>query len=312
MSSRHITAALLLLAACGGGRAADPPPRPSVRDAAPLVVAPPAGDPLSEASLIADVEWLTAPERAGRGPESEATARWLIDELTAAGYAPTTQPIDGFPGQVNVIASQGAGATAVLVTAHHDHLGVLDGVIYPGADDNASGVAAALAVARDLGARRDVAGRVVFVFTGAEEPGLYGARAYVADPTVPLADTRVVLNLDMVGRRFFESAGGGAQAALGAVGLDPEDPMFAAASAAAEGAGLELLTVSPALVALVGEDWRSDDWVFRDAGVAAVHLSTGMHPDYHRPSDTVDHLDRAQLVRVARFLRDVVAALASE
>jgi hypothetical protein len=131
----------------------------------------------------------------------------------------------------------------------------------------------------------------------------------VEDPAVPLADTHVVLNLDMVGRRFFESAGG-ADATLGAVGVEADDPLFAAASAAALDAGLDLVTVSPALVALIGEDWRSDDWVFRDLGVPAVHLSTGLHPDYHQPTDTVDHLDRAQLARVAHFLRALVAALA--
>ncbi len=260
---------------------------------------------------MSDVEWLCAPARAGRGSQTDdakAVAAWLVDELTAAGYTPTTQDIGA--GQLNVIASQGRGTPVVLVTAHYDHLGVVDGALHPGADDNASGVAAALAVARDLAARDDVAGRVVFVFTAAEEPGLYGAKAYVAAPAVPLADTKVVLNLDMVGRKFFESAGGGVDATIGAVGLEDGDPLFATAEAAAKDAGLDLLAVAPEMVALIGEDWRSDDWVFRDVGVTAVHLSTGMNPDYHTPNDTVDRLDRAQLVRVTRFLRGLVTALA--
>lgn len=314
MGSRQLTSALLVVAACGGGRAPDPPPRPAVHDAAPIVTDPP--DPLTETSIFADVEWLTAPARAGRGSRSDdaiETAAWLVDELTEIGYAPTTQPIDSVPGQVNVIAIHPArdpDAPTVLVSAHYDHLGVVDGATYPGADDNASGVAAMLAVARDVASRRDVDGRVVFLFTGAEELGLNGAYAYTAAPVVPLADTALAINLDMVGRRFFESAAGGADATLGAIGLGEDDPRFVAARTLAADAGLDLLEIAPELIALVGEDFRSDDWVFRAAGVTAVDLSTGMHPDYHQPTDTPEHLDRAQLVRVARFLRGFVAAMA--
>jgi len=144
------------------------------------------------------------------------------------------------------------------------------------------------------------------VFTGAEELGLFGARAYVANPPWPLARTRAVLNLDMVGRRFFESTVD-ADATLGAVGLPDDSGLFEIASAVAKESGLELVAVSPALLTLVGDDWRSDDWVFRDAGVPAVHLSTGLHDDYHQPTDTADRLSRPQMLRIARFLRALIA-----
>ncbi len=334
MSPRHharrAAALALALGLAIAGCRSDGAPRPGARtttaepaDAGaagvtvrPVAPAPPAGDALALDSLLADIEWLASPERRGRGSTSDdavAVARWLVDELTAAGYAPTTQPIDGAPGQVNVLAVWGGrddGVPAVVVTAHYDHLGVVDGVVHPGADDNASGVAVALAVARDVAAHRDVAGRVVFAFLGAEEPGLFGARAYVAAPPHPLAATRVVLNLDMVGRRFFEGTMD-QDATIGAVGL-PDDPaLLALGEAAAAEAGLSLVAVSPELIALVGEDWRSDDWVFRDRGVAAVHLSTGLHPDYHRPTDTIDRLSRPQLERVARLLRGLVTRAAA-
>ncbi len=264
---------------------------------------------MSEASLVADLAWLVAPERAGRGSttdEARATARWIAAELRAAGYAPIEQPIPDAPGQVNVIAEHpGADAApAVIVVAHYDHLGVIRGTVHPGADDNASGVAVALAVARDL-RRRPVSGRVVWLFTGAEEIGLRGARAFVASPTVPLDQVRAVYNLDMVGRNFFESTAD-REAELAAVGL-PADPALAeAAREAAGSAGLSLLAIRPGLLAIAGQDHRSDDWVFRDAGVFAVHFSTGLHDDYHLPSDTLDKVSRPQLVRIARFLRALV------
>jgi aminopeptidase N len=273
-------------------------------------------EPLGEASLMADIEWLTAPARRGRGSrsaEAAEVARWLAGELAQAGYTPVLQPIPAVEGQVNVVAVYGPreeGARTMLVTAHYDHMGEIDGVIHPGADDNASGVAVALAVARDLAARRDVRGRVIFAFLGAEEIGLLGARAYADAPIHPLAETRAVLNLDMVGRRFFEATIG-ADAMLGAVGLPDDSDLFGEASAVAAELGLELIAVSPLLLALVGEDWRSDDWVFRELGVPAVHLSTGLHGDYHRPSDTADRLSRPQLMRIARFLRALLARTAT-
>jgi Zn-dependent M28 family amino/carboxypeptidase len=165
-------------------------------------------------------------------------------------------------------------------------------------------VAVALAVARDL-RRRPVSGRVVWLFTGAEEIGLRGARAFVAAPTLPLDEVRAVYNLDMVGRNFFESTAN-REAELAAVGL-PADPALAEAAREAAGeAGLSLVAVRPGLLEIVGEAHRSDDWVFRDAGVLAIHFSTGLNDDYHSPRDTLDKVSRPQLVRIARFLRALV------
>ena len=283
--------AFILVGACSA-RAPDPiPPAPvELRD------------PLAEPSLLADIAWLTDAARAGRGsqsPAARATAEWLAGELRSAGYRDVLeQPIPSLPGQVNVIASTPGTGRAVVVMAHYDHLGVQGGALYPGANDNASGVAVALAVARDLAIHR-IAGRVAFVFTGGEEVDLLGARAFVASPppSLPLAAIRVVYNLDMVGTPLF-----GNDAQLAAVGL-PDDPDLADVAAdAARTAGLALIAVRPGLLTLVGEDRRSDDWVLRDAHVPAVHFSTGLFEQYHRPTDTIDRLSRTQLVRIARFL----------
>ncbi len=307
--------AVALLAACAACRkvdrpqsTVDSPQTQRVLDAGLWDCRLPTVDCRPLPDLMADIDWLTAAPRAGRGSksaEAREVSRWLIAELEQAGYAPVTRPIAGVDDQVDVIAvlpPRDEGAATVMVTAHYDHLGPG----FPGADDNASGVAIALAVARDLAARRDVAGRVVFAFLGAEEIGLLGARAYVADPVHPLAATAAVFNLDMVGRRFFEDLLD-LDATLGSVGLPDQGPLHDAAYAAAAEAGLDLVAVQPELLASVGEDWRSDDWVFRDAGVTAVHFSTGLHDDYHQPTDTPDRLSRPQMLRIARFLRGLVA-----
>ncbi|MCW5803853.1 MAG: M20/M25/M40 family metallo-hydrolase [Deltaproteobacteria bacterium] len=295
------TLILLGAVACGTSHRA-PAPRPPDREP---IAAP--RDPMTEASLRADLQWLAAPERAGRGSRSDdaaATAAWIEAQLRAAGYAPTRQPIEALPGQVNVVAARGTGP-ATLVMAHYDHLGPG----FPGADDNASGVAAALAVARDL-AHRPATGRVVFLFTGGEEVGLLGARAYAAAPTIPLPELRAVYNLDMVGRPFFGAAGDDDRE-LGGVGL-PEHPDLAdLAHDAAADAGLRLLVLRAGALTAVGQSGRSDDWVFRERGVPAVHFSTGLGDDYHRATDTLDKVSPTKLLRVARFVRGLVERTAS-
>lgn len=263
---------------------------------------------MSEASITAHIAWLVAPERAGRGsnsPEAQATARWIAGELRAAGYEPRTQPIPSVPGQVNVIADHGApDLSGVIVMAHYDHLGVIGGKVHPGADDNASGVAVALAVARAI-RQSPLRGRVMFVFTGAEEIGLDGAKAFAADPAMPFDQIRALYNLDMVGRHFFASTVD-EDATLAAVGLPGNPEVFAAASDAATEAGLTLIPVRPGLIKILGEDRRSDDWILRDHGVYAIHFSTGLNDQYHTPDDTLANLSRPQLVRIATFLHRLV------
>ena len=271
---------------------------------------------MSEPSLAADLAWLTAPARAGRGsasPEARATARWLADQLRAAGYEPIEQPIPDVPGQVNVIAElavppqspERAEPAEIVVVAHYDHLGVKGGQLHPGADDNASGVAVALAVARDLQRRPlpVIATPDHFLFTGAEELGLRGARAFVAAPTVPLDRIGAVYNLDMVGREIAE--GGPPQ--LAAVGLAADPDVAAAALDAGDEAGLAVALVPISLLRAASQTHRTDDWAFRDAGVFAIHLSTGLGDDYHSPRDTLDKLSVPQALRVARFLRGLDA-----
>ncbi|MEO8704365.1 MAG: M20/M25/M40 family metallo-hydrolase [Kofleriaceae bacterium] len=296
------------LVACGS-----PPPPLAVPPPLPAIDAAPPRDPMAEASLVEDLAWLTHKDRAGRGSytgDARATAQWLVEQLAAAGAKPALLPIPAIANQSNVVAAFGpATGKAMLVTAHYDHLGVIGGRMHPGADDNASGVVVALAVARELGAHPP-AGRIVFVFTGAEEAGLAGAKAYVAAPTVPLAEIRAVFNLDMVGRNFFASSLN-QEARVASVGITDDTAIFEAATTAATAAGLELLPVRPGFLTLIGEANRSDDWVFREAGVFAVHLSTGLNDDYHQPSDTADKISRPQLVRMARLLLALTARIPS-
>ena len=300
-------ATLVFLAACSGA------PRVAIATKVAVVER----DPMSAQSMLADIAWLTDDARAGRGslsPEARATARWLEGELAAAHLAVTEQEVPQTGGQVNVIARyDGDGrAKPIVFVAHYDHLGKdASGAIYRGADDNASGVAVLLAVARATSRAHDVKRPLVFLFTAAEEQGLLGSKTYADRPLVPLRDTRAVINLDMVGRRFLELAVD-RDAAIGVVGLDDDPALGDAARAAAKDAGLALVPASPALLYAVGEAFRSDDWSLRAPGLPALHFSTGLHDDYHRPSDTPDKLSPAQLERAAKLVRGIARAMDAE
>jgi hypothetical protein len=204
----------------------------------------------------------------------------------------------------------------ILVTSHYDHLGVQRGKLYPGANDNASGVVAMLEVAR-LVAQQRLPRSVLFVAFGSEEQLMLGSYYYVDHPLRPLTKTIAALNLDMIGRKEEhtpESAGAYELTAarsdqlnlVGAVfSRDLENLVAQQASAA----GLELSTKfdrDSSMRAL----FRCDHLPFLQKGIPALWLFGGFHPDYHEPTDTVDRLDFEKLARVVRLTVSAVGALA--
>ncbi|MFO0618745.1 MAG: M20/M25/M40 family metallo-hydrolase [Polyangiaceae bacterium] len=190
----------------------------------------------------------------------------------------------------------------VVLGAHHDHLGMggansmAPGVhrVHPGADDNASGTATLLEVARTLSRLPHRPARnLLFIAFGAEELGLIGSREWCDEPTVPIDHVVAMVNADMVGRLR--------QGKLTIEGTGAEDgwvPFFAPARA---GLPLDLDRV-------VADKFgsRSDHASFRDVGVPAAFLFTGLHPDYHRPTDTADKINYVGLEDIATFTARLV------
>lgn len=180
----------------------------------------------------------------------------------------------------------------IVCSAHYDHVGVREGVTYPGADDNASGTSGLLALAEALVRRGPLERSVLFVWLSGEEQGLWGSQAFCAD--LPLApDMRVVMNLniDMIGRT-----------SPGELYITPsrEHESFGPLSELAYAHG-----AAEGFAELVSQDefYRaSDHYNFaRMLEVPVVFLSTGDHPDYHEPGDTPDKIDVEKLSRVVRL-----------
>ena len=191
----------------------------------------------------------------------------------------------------------------VVVGAHYDHLGhggmssLAPGVdsIHNGADDNASGVAALLAVAERLGRGPAPARSVVFIaFTG-EESGLLGSAHFAGSPLLPLARTRAMLNMDMVGR-----LGAGP---LIVYGVETADEWNAMVESAAAAEGVQ--------VRMSGDGYgASDHTSFYTRDLPVLHFFTNVHGDYHRPSDDWEKIDAAGLAKVAAIVSRVAGEVA--
>ncbi len=286
---------------------------------APLAAKPPAFDGDALAALVGQ---LADPALEGRGLGSAGleTASALIEERFARyGLAPAgddgyrqrwTEKAgqDGHPVAVSNVLGRLPGAKPalenepVLVLAHVDHLGRgwpdvrqgEEGKIHPGADDNASGVAVLLELARTLAAEPPRARPVLFAAVTAEEAGRLGSKALLAE-LLPETKPSACVNFDTVGR-----LGDGKLHVLHASSAREWRYIFM---------GVQYTTGVP--VSIVTEPLDASDQVSCiERGIPGVQLFTGAHADYHRPSDTADKIDAAGLAKVTEAAAEVVRYLA--
>ncbi len=200
----------------------------------------------------------------------------------------------------------------VAFGAHYDHVGtgtpVNGDAIYNGADDDGSGTTALMAIAEAFAKGKRPRRSILFVWHAGEEKGLWGARYFVENPTVPLNNIVAQLNIDMIGRSKAEGDTNPKNANLTAT-----DEIYVIGSRMMSDA-LGNLT------AQVNDDFlkiklnylyddpadpnrfffRSDHYHYAAKGIPIAFFFDGVHEDYHQPSDTVDKIDFAKMERVAR------------
>ena len=210
-------------------------------------------------------------------------------------------------------------AEAVLVDAHYDHLPSQDDHYYPGANDNGSGTAALLELARAFAANGVAPKRsILFVAFGAEENGLLGAYHYVKHPVVPLSLTRAVVNLDMIARNeeHVPQTEGRLKIppdtsnSLNLVGGEYSPQLLDAVVRANQGIDLQL-DMKFDHDSTQNVLWRCDHFPFLVEGVPALWLFGGFHPGYHEPSDTIEKLNLVKLAKVTQLAYRLVLDLAN-
>ena len=183
----------------------------------------------------------------------------------------------------------------VIIGAHRDHFGLQGGRLFTGADDNASGTAVMLEVARVLASAPAAPKRsILFISFSGEEQGLLGSRHYVTQPIAPLTSTVGIINIDHAGV-------GNGRLTVGVTGFEK-----GVASEAGQTAGLS------DKLDLFGFFPGGDHVPFKEAGVPTITVvSGGIHPHFHQPTDTADTIDPEILKSVARYVLALTWQLAN-
>ncbi|MCY1054745.1 M20/M25/M40 family metallo-hydrolase [Nannocystis sp. SCPEA4] len=325
MSPRRLLLAACLVSACGErvGPAQAPPVAETPRAATPPAPAPTScvGETDEPAALRCWVELLAGPALAGRdngSPGGQAARAAIIAGLQAYGLDPAgetgtfEQPL---PRGANVLAripgrDPARAGEHVVLAAHYDHLGELDGVVHLGADDNASGVAVALAVARRLAADPP-ARSVLFAGFDAEEPPDYltptmGSNHFLAGPTLPREQLVAVVCLDLMGGDLWP----GHRTPLYVMGREtfavrPEPALADDPRLPVRAMHLRLVEDLPH-----GRQAFSDHAGFFAREIPSLFVSTGRSPHYHQPTDTPDTLQYDKLHAAVAVVEAHVRVLA--
>jgi hypothetical protein len=219
---------------------------------------------------------------------------WKYDGAAGASAGPASDVVGVLPGRDPQLRAE-----YVFLTAHFDHLGRQGGLLYPGADDDASGTAALLELMRllrDAGPRRSIA----FLAVSGEEQGLLGSEAFLRQPPVSVSAIKADINMDMVGRGRTGELHVMPARKEGCVTTLTRD-----AQAVARRHGIVLSA---------GMDgfWRdSDHYSFARRRIPSICFNTGLHADYHQPTDTPDRIDLAKLARVIEIVGDLTLATAN-
>lgn len=255
--------------------------------------------PIDRAQLLADLKALSADDMEGRqvGTPGGAKARaFVIERFTAAGIRPFG---DTYEHPFEVAAGRGGGAPRtgvnvlglirgtrqpdrhIVITAHYDHLGVRNGAIYHGANDNASGAAALFALGAYFAANPP-AHSLIFAALDAEESGLQGARRFVAAPPVPADQLMLNINMDMIGRD--------ANDLLYVVGTYAQPFLKPTIETIAAGANVVLRMGHDNPNEKGVEDWTrsSDHYPFCQAGIPCLYFGVEDFENHHKPTDIYD------------------------
>lgn len=205
---------------------------------------------------------------------------------------------------VNNVVGYLPGTTSeyIVIGAHYDHLGLGEqyslapekvGTAHPGADDNASGTAGLISLARTLSGGPKLRRGVVFVAFAGEELGLLGSSHYVNHPLLPLDQARFMINMDMIGRV------GQGKVAVGGAG--PDSPFRRLLTSLERKHGVRLDLDDSAVYG------SSDHTSFRTKMVPFLFFFSGLHADYHRPSDTWEKVDAKGAARLLNLIAELVS-----
>lgn len=289
-----------------------------IRLITPTSVAPATLNRINSEQLMADLHWLADVERQGRAPGTPggiAAREWIAEQFANIGLEPAgtegyfhpysvtehfsfsrwlrgkNATIPGIENAANVLGllpGTVQGLKPLVLTAHYDHLGMHGDTIFYGADDNASGVAAMLELARYLKAN-PLQHPVLFIALDSEEKGLQGAVALFRTGLLKPEQLRFNINIDMLSRDTDQL--------LFAVGTYHHPWLLSVLDQLQPQSAVKIIPAHDRPWYLAGntQDWTlsSDHGVFHQQGVPFIYFGVADHDDYHSPRDTADRVDVA-------------------
>ena len=263
--------------------------------------------------LLEDVTYLASDELEGRSPDRPSIAKardYVAKRMRESGIEPERQEFKFMPRRgkeeltgVNFIGriagrSKEKSGKYIVITAHYDHVGIQNGEIYNGADDNASGTAALFAMASYFSKNRPEHS-LIFVALDAEEKGLQGARHFVAN--LPVAKEAILLNvnMDMLSRSE--------KGELYAAGTH-HYPQFKPALEAVQKKAKVKLLLGHDTPGSGRDDWtfQSDHGAFHREKIPFIYFGVEDHPDYHRPTDDFEKIDQDFYVNAVETVIEAV------
>jgi Zn-dependent M28 family amino/carboxypeptidase len=202
---------------------------------------------------------------------------------------------------INIIGYvKGEIDSTIVITAHYDHLGIRDSLVYNGADDNASGVAALLAI-MDYIKQYKPRHTMIFAALDAEEMGLQGAKALLEDDGIPVENIVLNINMDMISRNNKN------ELHIAGTSQNPELKPFI------EKVNTDVIRFK------FGHDTKDlgkDDWTFssdhgpfHQKGIPFLYFGVEDHEDYHKPTDTYENVSKPFYTKVSNLILEVLLEL---
>lgn len=264
--------------------------------------------------LISDLEVLASDEMEGRSadrPAMQKVREYVERRFRESGLTPVKQefdirrrgteaPLKGM-NFIGTITGQKHPDKFIVITAHYDHEGIVNGQIYNGADDNASGTAALFAIASYFKKHRPEHSLLIVAFD-AEEKGLSGSRYFVSNPPVPKGSMRLNVNLDMISRSDKNE--------LYVAGTYHYPQLKPALEAVQKKSRIKLL-LGHDDPKLGRDDWtgQSDHTAFHREKIPFIYFGVEDHKDYHRPTDDFANIQPEFYVRAVETIIEAVKAL---
>lgn len=274
---------------------------------------------IKKEDIKAYVERLSSKEFNGRGTGTEGdkkAAQYIKDHLDKLKIPYKEQEFSTQNKKTkNIIAylspKKPKDDNVIVIGAHFDHLGSRGGTYYPGADDNASGVAGVMAAATALSKYKDKLNHTVLLqFYSAEELGLIGSKYYVNNPLFPEKNPDInkhiaMINLDMIG---YLKKGYSEHENVTRYRDDNEWIVFNYSNVVSLKDVVNKLSNKYVFAKNISgyRPGGSDHAPFYNKGIPVVFLHTGSHPHYHKPSDTPDKLNYEGLTGVAKLALEIV------